>query len=185
MIGLGGDGHATYHGSGALPTMPHVELSQEELDHQYPSLVPPDDALLDDLSNDLHDVVYQKGLLIADAIRSETSLQGRMRRPLVATLTEQQQQRGLSSIPVRASTVRPLGGGVIKGATTLTTTATADGTTTATTATTATTTTTTTTEGGVRKVKELQEEVQTKRQKKGDLSTRARTRAFGSSPSHP
>ena len=122
--------------------MPHVELSQEELDHQYPSLVPPDDALLDDLSNDLHDGVYQKGLLIADAIRSETSLQGRMRRPLVATLTEQQQQTGHSSNPVRASTVRPFGGEVIGDATTITTSATAG---TATNLTTATTTTTTNT----------------------------------------
>jgi len=125
--------------------MPHVELSQKELDQQYPSLVPPDDELLDDLSNDLHDAVYQKGLMIADAIRSETSLQGRMRRPIVATLTEQQQQRGLSSNPVRASTICPLGGGVIRGATTLTTTATAAGANTATTATTATTTTAITT----------------------------------------
>ena len=102
--------------------------------------MPPDDALLDDLSNDLHDGVYQKGLLIADAIRSETSLQGRMRRPLVATLTEQQQQRGHSSNPVRASTVRPFGGGVIRGATTITTSATADTITAGTTATTTTTT---------------------------------------------
>ena len=94
--------------------MPHVELTQEELDQQYPSLVPPADELLDDLSNDLRDTVYQKGLVVADAIRSETSLQGRMRRPLLATLTEQQQQNGLSSNPVRASADRPLGGGVLR-----------------------------------------------------------------------
>ena len=119
---------------------------------KHPSLVPPADELLDDLSNDLHDTVYQKGLVIAGAIRSETSLQGRMRRPLLATLTEQQQQRGLSSNPVRASTDRPLGGGVLRGATTLTTTATAAVPTTATTATTATTTgATAATTGGARR----------------------------------
>jgi hypothetical protein len=111
----------TCHGSAAPPTMPHVELTQEELDEQYPTLVPPPDELLDDLTDDLRDTVYQKGLVIADAIRSETSLQGRMRRPLIAAL----QQRGQSSDPVRASTIRPLGGGVIGDATTLRTTATA------------------------------------------------------------
>ncbi len=79
--------HPTCHGSGVPPTMLHVELTQEELDEQYPTLVPPPDELLDDLSNDLRDTVYQKGLVIADAIRSDTSLQGRMRRPLFATLT--------------------------------------------------------------------------------------------------
>ena len=129
----------TCHGSAAPPTMPHVELTQEELDEQYPTLVPPPDELLDDLTNDLRDTVYQKGLVIADAIRSETSLQGRMRRPLIAAL----QQRGLSSNPVRASTIRPLGGGVIGDATALHTTATAATPTTTTTATTTNATATT------------------------------------------
>ena len=60
------------------------------------------------------------------------------------TLTAQQQQQiGLSSNPVRASTIRPFGGGVIRGATTLPTTAIAAGATIATTATTTTTTATT------------------------------------------
>jgi hypothetical protein len=126
--------------------MPHVELTQEELDQRYPSLVPPADELLDDLRNDLHDSVYQKGLVIADEIRSETSLQGRLRRPLLAKLTEQQQQRDLSSNSDRASTIRPLGGGVVRSATTLHATATEP--TTATTTTTTVTALTGTTDGG-------------------------------------
>ena len=69
--------------------MPHTELTQEELDHQFPTLVPPADEMLDDLSNDVHDSVYQTGLKVAEEIRSETSLQGRLRRPLLAGLQEQ------------------------------------------------------------------------------------------------
>ena len=62
---------------------------------------------------------------------------------ILATLIKQQQQRGHSSNPVRASTVRPFGGGgVIGDATTITTSATSG---TATNLTTATTTTTTNT----------------------------------------
>ena len=121
--GSGASGeHTTCHGCGS-PSMPHIDLTQEELDHQYPTLVPPADELLDDMSHDAHDSVYQKGLAIAEEIRSETSLQGRMRRPLLARLQEQQQQRGLSRGTYQARTIRPLGGGVITGATTLPATA--------------------------------------------------------------
>ena len=132
-----------------------------QLDRLHPSLVPPADGLLDDLSNDLHDSVYQKGLLVADEIRSETSLQGRMRRPLLARIQEQQQQRGLSRVTDRARTIRPLGGGVIRSATTSTTTATAPTTNTTTTTTTMTTCATTTTAAAVAAA--VDEEKKTKR----------------------
>ena len=96
--------------------MPHVALTQEELDRLHPSLVPPCDEQLDDLVSDERDGVYQKGLRLAEEIRSETSLQGRMRRPLLA-VTEQQQHDDSSS-QSRTRTIRPFGGGVISGATT-------------------------------------------------------------------
>ena len=118
--------------------MPHLDLTQEEMDRLHPSLIPPCDERLDDLANDSNDVVYQKGLELAEQIRSETSLQGRMRRPLVATLLKQQQQNK-SSKQDRTSTIRPFGGGVLSAATACTTTAT--GLTTATTVTTTATTT--------------------------------------------
>ena len=103
--------------------MPHLDLTEEELDRLYPSLIPPDDEQLDDLANDRNDVVYQKGLQLAEAIRDETSLQGRMRRPLIAELQEQQQHDGCSKQD-RTRTIRPFGGGVISAATTIHTTAT-------------------------------------------------------------
>ena len=96
--------------------MPHLALAQEELDRLHPSLVPPDDEQLDDLVSDERDAVYQKGMQLAEEIRSETSLQGRMRRPLLARL-EEQQQRNRSSSKNRTRTIRPFGGGVISGAT--------------------------------------------------------------------
>ena len=107
--------HAICNGTGA-PYMPHVALTQEELDRLHPSLVPPCDEQLDDLVSDERDGVYQKGLRLAEEIRSETSLQGRMRRPLLA-VTEQQQHDDSSS-QNRTRTIRPFGGGVISDATT-------------------------------------------------------------------
>ena len=81
--------------------------------------------------------MYQKGLRLAEAIRDETPLQGRMRRPLLARLQEQQ-QHDISSMQNRTRTIRPFGGGVISNATTYTTTATATSTNTTITSTTTT-----------------------------------------------
>ena len=120
------DQHTTCHGSGA-PTMPHTDLTREELEERHPSLLAPEDEQLDDLNNDLQDAVYQKGLALADEIRDATSLQGRVRRPLllIEGLEEQpQQQKDLKRTTVRARTSRPLGGGVISGASPTTLTAT-------------------------------------------------------------
>ena len=131
--------HTTCNGSGP-PYMPHLALAQEELDRLHPNLVPPDDEQLDDLANDANDVVYQKGLQLAEEIRDETSLQGRMRRPMLARVQEQQQGQDESSELNRTRTIRPFGGGVISTATALvpllhltTTTTTTNYTTTATT----------------------------------------------------
>ncbi len=107
--------HASHDGSGA-PYMPHVALTQEELERLHPSLVPPEDEQLDDLANDANDVVYQKGLQLAEEIRDETSLQGRMRRPMLAQVQEQQQGQDESSELNRTRTIRPFGGGVISTA---------------------------------------------------------------------
>ena len=129
--------------------MPHTDLTREELEERHPSLLVPEDEQLDDLNNDLQDAVYQKGLALADEIRNETSLQGRVRRPLllIEELEEQpQQQKDLKRTTVRARTSRPLGGGVVRSATTLHATATEP--TTATTTTTTVTALTGTTDGG-------------------------------------
>jgi hypothetical protein len=64
--------------------MPHLQYTAEELDQLHPSLVPPEDEHMDDLIDDDQDVVYQKGLRIAQEIQEETSAQGRRRRPLEA-----------------------------------------------------------------------------------------------------
>ena len=64
--------------------MPHLQYTAEELDQLHPSLVPPEDEQMDDLIDDEQDVVYQKGLEVAQGIQEETSAQGRRRRPLEA-----------------------------------------------------------------------------------------------------
>jgi hypothetical protein len=88
-------------------------------------LAPPDDERLDDLTNDADDAVYLKGLKLAEEIRGETSQQGRKRHPSLALLKIKQQQHDESSSNCyRASTIRPLGGGVLNSATTYTPTAT-------------------------------------------------------------
>ena len=51
---------------------PHLDLTQEEPDRRHPSLVRPDDEQLDDLANDAHDLVYQTGVRLAEAVRDET-----------------------------------------------------------------------------------------------------------------
>ena len=98
--------------------MPHLDLTQEELNRLHPSLVPPCDEQLEDLTNDADDAVYFKGLSVAEEIRGETSQQGRKRHPLFALLKKQQQHDESSSNRYRASTIRLLAGGVISGATT-------------------------------------------------------------------
>ena len=114
--------------------MPHLDLSQEELDRLHPSLAPPDDERPDDLTNDADDAVYLKGLKLAEGIRGETAQQGRKRHPSLALLKIKQQQHDESSSNCyRASTIRPLGGGVLNSATTYTPTATDTATTTTTT----------------------------------------------------
>jgi hypothetical protein len=126
-----GEGQVEYHGSGAFteqttchgsespPSMPHLDLTQEEMDRLHPSLIPPDDEQLDDLASDENDAVYQKGLKLAEAIRDETSLVGRMRRPLLARIQEQQHRRhDVSRMHNRTRTIRTFGGGVLSGATT-------------------------------------------------------------------
>jgi len=99
--------------------MPHLDLTQEEMDRLHPSLIPPDDEQLDDLASDENDAVHQKGLKLAEAIRDETSLVGRMRRPLLARIQEQQHRRhDVSRMHNRTRTIRTFGGGVLSGAAT-------------------------------------------------------------------
>ena len=68
----GGTPQECPHGSGS-PSMPHNEHAADELNRLYPSLVPPPDEMLDDGDADVRDGVYQHGLVLAEAIRSQTA----------------------------------------------------------------------------------------------------------------
>jgi hypothetical protein len=89
------------HGSGS-PSMPHNEHAADELNRLYPSLVPPPDEMLDDGDADARDGVYQHGLVLAEAIRSQTAAEGRRKRPLAVSAVVQQslEQPGRPSRPV-------------------------------------------------------------------------------------
>ena len=62
--------------------MPHNELSQEDLDREYPSIAAPEDDQLDDTANDSDDKVSQAGMREVQKIRQTMKTQGRRRRPL-------------------------------------------------------------------------------------------------------
>ena len=61
--------------------MPHLSLSQSDLDLQYPRIVAPEDDRLDDLATDECDTVCQKGLQIAEDIRESMRAHGRRKIP--------------------------------------------------------------------------------------------------------
>ncbi len=62
------------------PRMPHRELSNEQLNTQYPSLVAPPDDDLQDAQDDAADAVYQHGLKIAEGVAADMAVHGRTRR---------------------------------------------------------------------------------------------------------
>lgn len=63
------------------PRMPHLELSDWDLDRLYPSLKAPQEDGLTDADDDARDAVYQRGLQVARAIQKQASAEGRKKRP--------------------------------------------------------------------------------------------------------
>ena len=61
------------------PRMPHLELSEEEMDTLHPSLLAPTDELLQDLVCDKSDQVCQLGLRLAKELQEGTDETGRRR----------------------------------------------------------------------------------------------------------
>ena len=67
-------------GSDIQPRMPHLEYSAEELERHYPSLEPPDDLELDDLSRLEDDLLYNAGMPVVQQILDEMAVNGRTRK---------------------------------------------------------------------------------------------------------
>ena len=61
------------------PNMPHLRLSDHDLDIAYPSIVPPEEEHLEDIVKDADDGTYQAGLRMAEGIRKEMQQSGRRR----------------------------------------------------------------------------------------------------------
>jgi hypothetical protein len=64
----------------SMPLMPHVCLSQEQLDRLYPSMVAPDEPDDPDQDCDETDGVYARGLELAEGISRDMATYGRTRR---------------------------------------------------------------------------------------------------------
>jgi len=64
----------------AMPIMPHVSLSLEQLDALYPAMVAPPEADDPDMDQDEQDVVYQQGMKIAEQVNRDMANFGRTRR---------------------------------------------------------------------------------------------------------
>ena len=62
-----------------IPWMPHVRLSEDELNKQFPKLECPDEQLYEDIIDDNGDVVFQHGLKLADHISEGMVRSGRTR----------------------------------------------------------------------------------------------------------
>ena len=66
--------------SNIQPRMPHLEYSAEDLERHYPSLEPPDDLELDDLSRLEDDLLYNAGMPVVQQILDEMAVSGRTRK---------------------------------------------------------------------------------------------------------
>ena len=64
-----------------FPTLPHLDLSDEDLERLHPMIPAPPEEQLDDLLHDDHDQVYQHGLFGATNLQEEADEQGRKRHP--------------------------------------------------------------------------------------------------------
>jgi hypothetical protein len=66
-------------GEHACTIMPHNEMTAEDLDNFYPTIIAPPDEGLDDPINDDNDDIYKHGLEIAAAIADDMTVHGRTR----------------------------------------------------------------------------------------------------------
>ena len=73
--------------SGTPVIMPHISLSETELNVRHPRLEAPDEVLSADPTDDSRDVVFQHGLKIAREIQQHAIDHGRLRHTEEATKT--------------------------------------------------------------------------------------------------
>ena len=78
-LGIDGSGRSGMVAEGD-PIMPHLTHDKTQLDRDYPSIMPPPDEELRDLTTDECDTVYQAGLRAAEDIRRSMQVLGRRRR---------------------------------------------------------------------------------------------------------
>ena len=64
----------------AMPLVPHVALSSEELDRHYPPFTAPSELDNPDLDDQSPDLVYENGLRIAEQIERDMVVLGRTRK---------------------------------------------------------------------------------------------------------
>ena len=70
------------------PWMPHCNLTQQQLDEQFPSIVAPGDDGLEDVARDEDDPMLQHGQKLAKEIVEDMVRNGRTRRdPLASTFS--------------------------------------------------------------------------------------------------
>ena len=64
----------------AMPVMPHIALSAEDLDKLYPALNPAEEVDDLDLDDESRDLTYTRGLKIASKIENDMAQLGRTRK---------------------------------------------------------------------------------------------------------
>ena len=72
---------ATTTAGETFPTMPHLDLSDEDLKKFHPRILAPPEEQLYDLVQDDHDAVYQHGFKIAKELQEQADELGRKRHP--------------------------------------------------------------------------------------------------------
>ena len=65
------------------PWLPHLVLSEEDINRRFPSLIAPDDEGLDDLIRDADDQMLQHGIKVANDISDNMLKHGRTRRDYI------------------------------------------------------------------------------------------------------
>ena len=82
------EGQEEQEGLEDTPRMPHYQMTTEQLDLEYPSLVAPPDDDLQDAHDDTADTVYQHGLKIAEGVAEDMAVHGRTRHRPRSSINE-------------------------------------------------------------------------------------------------